>query len=124
MVRRAVIAALALLPACATTTDTERAFQACRWEDGAERDRCIEQRLADARFDRHLNEVAWSAAGLKADRRQAGCMALGASEDDCRKVRDGPDAATPDPIDVPLQAPGPDLAERAAGGSTPGAEPR
>ncbi|MEM9738656.1 MAG: hypothetical protein AAF829_02225 [Pseudomonadota bacterium] len=98
-----------LMTACASTTPTEIAFQACRWEEGAERDRCIERELADARWDEHQEEVALALAIRKAEHREGACLGQGGGDDACKRyTRFGPDSAAPDPIEVDLSPANPD----------------
>ncbi|MEL6754610.1 MAG: hypothetical protein AAFO57_11330, partial [Pseudomonadota bacterium] len=87
------------LAGCASTTPTETAFQKCRWEEGAERDRCIERRLADARWDEHREEVARTVAIRRAEHHESVCLGQGGDDESCeRDGRYGPESAAPDPI--------------------------
>ncbi|MEM1150294.1 MAG: hypothetical protein AAGI03_07030 [Pseudomonadota bacterium] len=101
--------AAAFLAGCATTTDTERAFQECRWEEGIERDQCVERELADYRWDDHQAMVARIVATRQAEHRESVCLAQGGSDRACEAYGDfGPDTAAPDPIEVSLSPVYPD----------------
>ena len=104
-----VAAAAILLAGCASTTHSERAFQECRWEEGPERDRCIEREMADYRWDEHQAHVARVVATRQAEHRESVCLGQGGSKDACEKYGDfGPDTAAPEPIEVSLSPVFPD----------------
>lgn len=97
------------LAGCASTTSSERAFQKCRWEEGPERDRCVERQLADYRWDEHQAAIAREVATRKAEHRESVCLGQGGDENACERYGDfGPDTAAPEPIEVDLTPLNPD----------------